>query len=117
MHYVSRIDPATAQTPRPYQKHSTGFRRSTYVDHTMGSVHMGVGVCYLDPAGVIQPHRHSFEESFFILEGNVIAQVGDKAYSVNPGNFGLIGTGERHAFRNASDRPVRWEECRRVEER
>ena len=41
----------------------------------MGSVHMGVGICYLDPGG-IEPHRHSFEESFYILEGSVIVQIG-----------------------------------------
>lgn len=108
MHYVSRIDAATAQTPKLYERHSTGFRRSTYVDHTMGSVHMGVGVCYLEPGGVIQPHMHSFEESFFMLEGRAIVLNNDKSYTVEPGNFGLIGTGQRHAWRNAGDRPVRW---------
>jgi len=42
----------------------------------MGSVHMGVGVCYLDPQGVIHPHLHSFEESFYILEGTATLQTG-----------------------------------------
>ena len=108
MHYVSRIDDATAQTPRLYEKRSTGLRRATYVDRAMGSVHMGVGVCYLEPGGVIQPHVHSFEESFYILEGTVAAQIGGKSHALDPGHFGLIGTGVRHAWRNASDRRVRW---------
>ncbi|HLF27337.1 MAG TPA: cupin domain-containing protein [Anaerolineae bacterium] len=108
MHYVSKIDEAEAQTPKLYEKHSAGFRRAAYVDRAVGSVHMGTGICYLGPGGVIQPHLHSFEESFYILEGNIIAQIGERAATLGPGHFGLIGTGIRHAWRNASDRPVRW---------
>jgi quercetin dioxygenase-like cupin family protein len=108
MHHVSKIDEATSQTLGLYDKRSTGFRRATYVDRAIGSVHMGVGICYLEPNGVIQPHVHSFEESFYILDGSVIAQIGEKAYALVPGHFGLISTGVRHGWRNAGDRPVRW---------
>ncbi len=108
MHHVSRIDLAAARTPTIYEKHCTGFRRATYVDHAMGSVHMGVGICFLEPAGVVQPHTHSFEESFYILEGTVIAQIGEKGYTLGPGHFGLIRTGIRHGWRSAGDRTVCW---------
>src|SRR6266508_489768 len=108
MHFVSKIDEMTAQTPMLYEQQSSGFRRATYVDRVMGSVHMGTGICYLDSKGCIQPHLHSFEESFYILEGNVIAQIDEQACSLSPGDFGLISTGVKHAFRNASDRPARW---------
>ena len=74
MHFVSRIDPASATVPHLYEPHSSGFRRATYVDRGMGSVHMGVGVCFLDPGGVVEPHLHSFEESFYILEGAATVQ-------------------------------------------
>ncbi|HEY4363924.1 MAG TPA: cupin domain-containing protein [Bryobacteraceae bacterium] len=108
MHFVSRIDPAAAQTPSLYTAHSTGFRRSTYVDHSMGSVHMGTAVSLLDPHGLIQPHLHSFEESFYVLEGSVLLEIGDKPYALGPGHFGLIPTGTRHSWRNTTDAPVRW---------
>lgn len=108
MHHVSKIDPLTAQTPKLYAEYSSGFRRISYVDHVMGSVHMGTGICYLDANGIIQPHLHSFEESFYILEGNVIAQVGEQAYQLSAGHFGLISTGVKHAFRNIGDGPARW---------
>ncbi len=81
MHHVSKIDLASARTPALYERHSTGFRRATYVDRVMGSVHMGGGICYLDPKGVIQRHVHSFEESFYILEGNVTAQTGGRSHT------------------------------------
>ena len=108
MHHVSRIDEASAQTPSLYVNRSSGFRRATYVDHAMGSVHMGVGICYLEPGGVIQPHLHSFEESFYILEGGVEAQIDDARCALGPGDFGLIGTGSRHTWRNTSSRRARW---------
>lgn len=108
MHHVSRIDPVTAQAPKLYEEYSSGFRYVSYVDRAMGSVHMGTGVCYLDANGIIQPHLHSFEESFYILEGNIIVQVGEQAYQLSPGHFGLISTGVKHAFRNSGNRPARW---------
>lgn len=74
----------------------------------MGSVHMGVGVCYLDPQGVIQPHLHSFEESFYILEGNPTLQTGAETRELGPGSFGLIPTGVPHTWRNATTGPTRW---------
>ena len=108
MHHVSRIDEAAAQTAELYRKRSTGFRRATYVDQAVGSVHMGVGICFLAPGGVIERHVHAFEESFYVLEGNLLAQIGDKSQMLAPGNFGLISTGVPHAFRNAGGGQARW---------
>ena len=108
MHYVSKIEEALARTPRLYESHSSGFRRATFVDRAMGSVHMGVGVCFLAPGGSIGPHLHSFEESFYVLEGSVSAQIGGESRTLGPGDFGLIPTGAVHSWRNASDRTVRW---------
>jgi mannose-6-phosphate isomerase-like protein (cupin superfamily) len=87
---------------------SSGFRRATYVERAMGSVHMGTGICYLDSKGVIEPHLHSFEESFYILDGNVVVQIGEEPYQLGPGNYGLISTGVQHSWRNVDDKPVRW---------
>jgi mannose-6-phosphate isomerase-like protein (cupin superfamily) len=108
MHQVSRIDQAAAHVPEIYRKNSTGFRRSTYVDQSVGSVHMGTSICYLDPSGSIETHVHSFEETFYILEGNVIVQIDEKAYTLVPGHFGLIGTGMKHGWRGVGSQPARW---------
>ena len=108
MHYVSHIDYAHASVPKPYEGRSSGFTRATYVDRAAASVHMGVGVCTLAPGGLIQPHLHSFEESFYVLEGNVTAETGGARHQLTPGNFGLIRTGSPHAWRNTGDVPARW---------
>jgi mannose-6-phosphate isomerase-like protein (cupin superfamily) len=108
MHSVSKIDPAAARTPRAYEKRSAGFRRISYADRHAGSVHMGASICFLEPQGVIQPHLHAFEESFYLLAGSLVVQVAEQAFAVRPGNFGLIGTGVRHGWRNAGDVPACW---------
>jgi mannose-6-phosphate isomerase-like protein (cupin superfamily) len=108
MHFVSKIDSSSARTPQLYQGHSSGFRRATYVGPGMGSVHMGTGICYLDANGSIEPHVHSFEESFYLLDGIVIVQFGDESFVLNAGHFGLISTGTKHAFRNTSSDSARW---------
>jgi quercetin dioxygenase-like cupin family protein len=108
MHHVSRFDPARLATPPNYIDKSDGYQRFTMVDQSGGSVHMGAGISVLAPGGVIAPHLHSFEESFLILEGEIIAQIGDSACTLREGDYGLIGTGLRHGFRNASTRPARW---------
>jgi mannose-6-phosphate isomerase-like protein (cupin superfamily) len=69
---------------------------------------MGTGICYLDPSGVIEPHLHSFEETFYILEGQVIAQIGEHACLLSPGHFGLIGTGVAHGWRSVGSQPAQW---------
>src|SRR5687768_11810408 len=99
MHFVSKIDPSGSGTPALYEQSSTGFRRATYVDRAIGSVHMGTGICFLDPNGIVQPHLHSFEESFYILEGGLIIQIGEGTHLLGPGNFGLISTGVPHGWR------------------
>jgi mannose-6-phosphate isomerase-like protein (cupin superfamily) len=108
MHHISKIDQTAAQTPKIYRGHSIGFRRATYVDQVAGSVHMGTGICYLDPSGGVEPHLHAFEETFYILGGKVVVQIGDHAYTLGTGHFGLIGTGVKHAWRCVSDQPVHW---------
>jgi mannose-6-phosphate isomerase-like protein (cupin superfamily) len=106
MHHVATIDAVAARTPQGYERHSSGFRRATYVDRAAGSVHMGAGICFLERT--IEPHLHAFEESFYILEGELILQIGDQSFSLAAGNFGLIGTGTPHAWRSVGPQPARW---------
>src|SRR5262245_19102039 len=73
----------------------------------MGSVHMGVGICFLAPNGVVEPHVHSFEESFYVLEGSVKVHIGDQRHVLSHGNFGFIPTGAAHSFL-ASERGAKW---------
>jgi len=108
MHFVSKIDHSSARTPKVFTNHSRGFTRATFVDHAAGSVHMGVGVCSLSSQGSIDAHLHSFEESFYVLEGKLTLEAGEKTHELGPGDFGLIRTGTPHAWRNSSGAAARW---------
>lgn len=108
MHYSSNLNAIEKATPVLYANRSHGFARTTTVDRARGSVHMGVGICELAPGGFIQPHLHSFEESFILLEGAVAAQIGERAHALTQGDFGVIRTGIAHSWRNVSDKPARW---------
>lgn len=108
MHHVSTIDMDSAATPESYQSHSIGFKRVSYVDHTTESVHMGTGICSLEADGLIEPHVHSFEETFYILEGTLLVEIGDVAYTLGTGNYGLISTGVKHGLRCIGNIPARW---------
>ncbi|MCW5879031.1 MAG: cupin domain-containing protein [Anaerolineales bacterium] len=108
MHFVSSLSQIAAETPDGYEAASRGFTRQIYVDRAKGSVHMGAGICTLDEGGAIEHHLHSFEESFYILEGQVSVQIGDLTLGLRPGDYGLIPTGRVHAWRNAGDAPARW---------
>lgn len=48
MHYVGTLDEAAFSVPPDYEKHSQGYSRIALVDHSVGSVHMGLGVSRLE---------------------------------------------------------------------
>ena len=106
MHFVSRIDFTGAASPNLYRGHCSGLTRFGYVDRAAGSVHMGVGVCALGDGGSVERHLHSFEESFYLLEGRAVLEAGGKTRELGPGNFGLIRTGVPHAW--SSETGARW---------
>ena len=62
---------------------------------------------YIPPGGGPAPHRHDFEESFTILEGEIEAVFrGDKSV-VKAGETINIPANAPHSFKNNSDQPVR----------
>jgi quercetin dioxygenase-like cupin family protein len=88
--------------------HSTRYQYVALVGPGCGSVHTGLSLNVLGPEGVILPHLHSFEESFYILEGNAIVEVGERAWQLGPGDYGVCPVGTAHAWRAAGSSPVRW---------
>jgi mannose-6-phosphate isomerase-like protein (cupin superfamily) len=56
-----------------------------------------------------RPHVHrTFEELFYILEGEFDFYVGDRAVRVGPGSFLSVPPGTVHDFRNPTTRAARW---------
>ena len=73
-----------------YVGNSKSFSRCSLVDGTSGSVHMGLGLCALKAGGMVDTHLHSFEESFYILEGQPTLVLDGGAYPLVSGACGLV---------------------------
>lgn len=60
------------------------------------------------PGGGPPPHVHSREEEgFYILEGKITFQIGDKRLVAGPGMFANMPVGTPHSFKNESDQPAK----------
>ncbi len=106
MHHVVRAD-ENSLTPT-YAAQSSGFKRAALVDGDAGSVHMAVGVCELEPDGSVDEHLHSFEESFYVLEGSPALVLDGRAYRLRPGACGVVPVGVRHGWLGSDGEPSRW---------
>jgi quercetin dioxygenase-like cupin family protein len=59
------------------------------------------------PGGGPPPHRHDFEETFILLEGEMEATFRGEKLTVRAGDTLNIPANAPHRFHNLSDRPVR----------
>jgi quercetin dioxygenase-like cupin family protein len=62
---------------------------------------------YIPPGGGPGPHRHDFEESFILLEGEIEATFRGAKSVIRAGETVNIPANAPHQFHNASDQPVR----------
>ena len=62
---------------------------------------------FVPPGGGPPPHRHDFEETFIILEGEVDATFRGNKMVVRAGDTVNIPSGAPHQFHNSSDKPAR----------
>jgi quercetin dioxygenase-like cupin family protein len=103
VHHVKRLDEIVAAPG--YPDRSAGFARAALVDSAAGSVHMGLGLCSL-ARGHVDLHVHSFEESFYVLEGEPVLQVDGHAVALGPGACGVVPVGIEHGW--SAEAPARW---------
>jgi quercetin dioxygenase-like cupin family protein len=62
---------------------------------------------YVPPGGGPPPHRHDFEESFTVLEGEIEATFRGQKVTVRTGQVIQIPANAPHQFRNNSAQPAR----------
>jgi quercetin dioxygenase-like cupin family protein len=62
---------------------------------------------FIPPGGGPPPHRHDFEETFILLEGEMEATFRGQKSTVHAGDTLNIPANAPHQFHNASTRPVR----------
>src|SRR5437016_4631122 len=105
MHHVKRRE-EIGLTPE-YESWSASFSRSALVDETAGSVHLAFGLCRLE-AGHVDAHLHSFEESFYVLDGEPILYLDGHGVTLQPGAGGVVPIGVPHAWRSPGSESSRW---------
>jgi quercetin dioxygenase-like cupin family protein len=108
MHSVGRIDWAFIEQPMPTSATSSGLARERLVGPEQGAIHTELAAVALLPSGWLAPHVHSFEEAIYVLDGELLLQIGDPVHRLTPGDYALIPTGARHALGNARDEPARF---------
>ena len=61
------------------------------------------------PGGGPPPHTHTREdELFFVIEGELTFMLGDQQIKAGPGTLVYGKRGEKHTFRNATDKSARF---------
>src|SRR5258708_1136992 len=108
MHYFGKFDENALAADPLFAGHSQGYTRASLVSHTIGSVHTGLSICELAPAGTLDPHVHSFEEGFYVLSGEAVVSINDQAYLLKAGDYGVAKVGALHSMRNVGKAPIRW---------
>jgi quercetin dioxygenase-like cupin family protein len=84
---------------------SAGLTTCRLVGGTLGSTHMALTLVSLE-GGHVDEHLHSFETSFYVLEGEPVLYLEGRGVRLEPGACGAVPVGTPHAFR--SDGAARW---------
>ncbi len=107
-HVVRKVADATWGVPPILEGHATGFRRWTVVDEGVGAVHTGFGIGEMEPGGRLDWHVHSYEESLYVIDGEVVLHTSEASALLRPGDYGLIPLGQPHALANLGAENARW---------
>jgi quercetin dioxygenase-like cupin family protein len=106
MHSLLRA--ADVEMVPAYPGHSAGFTRCSAVDRSVGSVHTALGLCALAPGGHVDTHVQSYEESFYVTQGEPILILDRDAFRLMPGACGLIPVGIPHAWLSDPNGTAKW---------
>ena len=78
------------------------------IDENFGSIHHRLLFIEYQPGVSIGLHDHTFEESYFLLSGEVQGVLDGQTYLAKPGDVLWTAVGCVHSFANVGDKPVRW---------
>jgi quercetin dioxygenase-like cupin family protein len=111
-HIVKKVADHHYQEPIEFQGRSRGYTGDRIVNEAEGAVQMAFQVSQLEGGGAVSHHVHSYEETFYVIEGTVVVDLPEGSFEVGAGDYGLIPVGVTHALRNVSGAPARFAEMR-----
>jgi len=109
-HLVVRGAAADYRKPTGWAAAAEAYQRWDVVGEETGSAHTGFAIGRIESGGSLPSHVHSFEESFYVLDGVGVIDLPDGSFQVGPGDYGLIAVGTPHAWRNLGSAAVSWAE-------
>jgi quercetin dioxygenase-like cupin family protein len=108
VHHVLRA--AAVEYSPAYPGHSSGYKRCSVVGRAEGATHTCFGLNMLEPGGHIDTHVQSFEEFFYITEGEPTLILEGRAYPLVPGTCGVVPIGTPHAWAGPQNGVAKWAE-------
>ena len=105
---VRRAAEAQYEDPGHLAPGAVGMTRWRGVGEADGAAHTDFGITRLAAGGSTATHVHSFEESFHILEGEVILATPEATVHLVAGDYGVIPIGVPHVWRSAGDEEAAW---------
>jgi quercetin dioxygenase-like cupin family protein len=87
---------------------TTGVAIKMFVDRSFGATHQSLFLIQYQPGAKIDPHDHTFEESYYIVSGRVKATADGETYDLKPGDVIWTSVGCIHSFENVGTEPVVW---------
>lgn len=111
-HIAATANELSHTTPPEFDGRSIGYSADDVVGDRTGAVQMGFRMSRLEPGGSVDTHVHSFEESFYVISGELTLDTPEGGVRMVEGDYGLVPVGMTHALRNLSDDRVEFAEMR-----
>ncbi|HEX4558989.1 MAG TPA: cupin domain-containing protein [Mycobacterium sp.] len=105
---VRHAETAIYEDPGPVAPGSTLYTRFSGVNYETGAVHSDFGVSRLGPGGAIAAHVHSFEETFHLMDGEVLLATPEATVELHAGDYGVIPVGTPHSWHSTGDGTAVW---------
>jgi quercetin dioxygenase-like cupin family protein len=86
----------------------SGITVKMLVDSRLGAALHTMFMVDYHPSGVVPPHDHPLEETYYFLEGEVEATADGEEFTLGPGDLFWTSVGCIHSFVNKTDEHVRW---------
>ncbi|HEY7565212.1 MAG TPA: cupin domain-containing protein [Acidimicrobiia bacterium] len=111
-HIVKTAKEMAYTTPPEFAARSWGYSGDFTIDEVAGGVQMGFRMARLSQDGRVDAHVHSFEESLFVIEGDLVVDTPEGGFLLREGDYGLLPVGMTHGLRNLSPEPVSFVEMK-----
>ena len=100
--YVIGLD--EVQKTVPAMEGAKGVHKQVPLSRKDGVPTFSFRVFTIAPGGHTPFHQHNFEHMNYVINGEGISIAEDREHALKQGDFALILPGEKHQFRNSSDR-------------